>query len=169
MDQSLENKIKLKDKLANFYKFNKSKIHGLILIIIILVCSLIFIKYKNDQKNIIMSEKYINAGIYLASKDKENAKLIYEEIILSKNKFYSILALNAILENNLVSNKDKIFEYFEILENTMKSNEQKNLLMFKKALYLIKNQKIEKGNNLLKDLIDNNTSLKSLAEELIKK
>ena len=37
----------------------------------------------------------------------ENSKEIYEEIILSKNKFYSPLALNTILENNLRRNVKK--------------------------------------------------------------
>ena len=61
------------------------------------------------KKNEIISEKYIQAGLYLSSNEMKNAKKIYEEIIESKNKFYSILALNTILEKNLESNdKEKI-------------------------------------------------------------
>ena len=48
-----------------------------------------------------ISEKYIQAGLYLASKDEKKSKDLYEEVILSNNKFYSILALNTILENLL--------------------------------------------------------------------
>ena len=47
---------------------------------------------------------------------KETAQKIYEEIIISKNKFYSILSLNSIIEQNLIFDRDKILEYFEILE-----------------------------------------------------
>ena len=88
--------------------------------------------------------------------------------MLTKNKFYSILALNTIIEKNLISNKEEILKYFEILEKSNATQEQKNLIKFKKALYLIKELDTKNGNNLLKDLIDNNSSLKSLAEEIIK-
>ncbi len=169
MDQSLENKIKFKDKLINFCRINKFKIYSLILIFTLIAGSLIFIKYKNEKQNIQAAEKYIEAGIYLTSKEKTKAILIYEEIILSRNKFYSILALNTILEKNLISDKEKIFEYFKILEKNIKSEEQRDLLILKKALYLIKEAEVQRGNNLLKELIDKNSSLKTLAEELIKK
>jgi hypothetical protein len=168
MDQSLDNKIKFKDRLLNFYKINKVKIFIFILILILLLISLIFIKYKKERENILVSEKYIQAGIYLAANEINNAKETYIEILLSKNNFYSILALNTIIEKNLISNKDEILKYFEILEKLNVTKEQKNLIKFKKALYLIKESDTKNGNNLLKDLIDNNSSLKSIAEEIIK-
>jgi hypothetical protein len=168
MDQSLDNKIKFKDRLLNFYKINKVKIFIFILILILLFISLIFIKYKKERDNILVSEKYIQAGIYLAANEINNAKETYIEILLSKNNFYSILALNTIIEKNLISNKDEILKYFEILEKLNVTKEQKNLIKFKKALYLIKESDTKNGNNLLKDLIDNNSSLKSIAEEIIK-
>ena len=68
----------------------------------------------------------------------------------------------------MISNKDEIIKYFEILEKSNATKEQKNLIKFKKALYLIKESDTKNGNNLLKDLIDNNSSLKSIAEEIIK-
>ena len=46
---------------------------------------------------------------------KKKLKNIYEEIILSKNKFYSLLALNTILEKNLINDKKKYLDYFEII------------------------------------------------------
>ena len=168
MDQSIDNKIKFKDRLLNFYKINKVKIFIFILILILLLISLIFIKYKKERENILVSEKYIQAGIYLSANAKNNAKETYIEILLTKNKFYSILALNTIIEKNLISNKDEILKYFEILEKSNATQEQKNLIKFKKALYLIKELDAKNGNNLLKDLIDNNSSLKSIAEEIIK-
>ena len=93
--------------------------------------------------------------------------MLYEEIIFSKNKFYSILSLNTILEKNLISDKKKILEYFEILEGVSLSQENKDLITFKKALYLLKSSDIQNGKNLLKSLIDKNSSLKTIANELI--
>ena len=68
------------------------------------------------KKNNLIAEKYVQAGLYLASGKDEKAKNIFEEIINSKNKFYSILAVNLIVEKNLVKEKEKIIEYFQKLE-----------------------------------------------------
>ena len=94
-------------------------------------------------------------------------KKIYEEIILSKNNFYSILALNSIIENDLISNKNKILEYFNLLEKNVPSKDQEDLLSFKKALFLIKEMDVKEGNKLLKRLIEDNSNLQNIAKELI--
>ena len=83
------------------------------------------------MKNILISERYIEAGLYLASNNQENAKKIYEEIILSKNTFYSVLALNTIIEKDLIKNKERILEYFNV-EKSVSSKDQKDLIILKK-------------------------------------
>ena len=115
-----------------------------------------------------IGEKYIKAGLYLSSNKKENAKEIYEEIILSKNKFYSILALNTIIEKDLITNKEKILKYFNIIEKSTSTKDQKDLIALKKAIYLIKELEIKEGNDLLNKLISDNSILKPIAEELVK-
>ena len=50
-------------------------------------------KIYQERENILISEKFIQANIYLSSENKKKSLEIYEEIIKSKNKFYSILAL----------------------------------------------------------------------------
>ena len=122
----------------------------------------------NIEKKLFNCRKYIQAGIYL-SLDEKIIQRLYEEIILSKNKFYSILALNGIIENNLENNQDIILEYFASIENLNHVQENLDLLKFKKALFLLKNSQNKKGNELLQDLIDNNSNLKSLASEIINK
>ena len=53
-----------------------------------------------------MIKKYLNfrtvhkAGLLLAEQKNYEANEIFGNIIMSKNKFYSILALNAIIEKN---------------------------------------------------------------------
>ena len=167
MDQSAENNKEFKDKIFNFYILNKLKIFFTILIIILAIFTFFFIKYSNEKKNIIIAEKYIEAGLYLASSDMNKAKAIYEEIILSKNNFYSILSLNTIIEKNLVSDKNKIIDYFKTLEKSITSKEQKDLIKLKKALFLFKESEIEAGNSLLKELIEENSNLKKIAQDLI--
>ena len=166
MEQNVDKKIDFKSKVISFYSSNKVFVYSFICIIfLILIFSTFLINNKNEQNKII-AEKYIEAGIYLASDKKEKSINIFEEIILSNNKFYSVLALNTILEKNLVSDKDKILEYFKLVEKNV-NKEQKDLVVFKKALYLMKTNDVEKGNTLLKTLIDNDSLLKSLAEEVV--
>ena len=167
MDQSSENNKEFKDKIWNFYSLNKLKIFFTILIIILAIFTFFFMKYSNEKKNIIIAEKYIEAGLYLASSDMSKAKAIYEEIILSENNFYSILSLNTIIEKNLVSDKNKIIDYFKTLEKSITSKDQKDLIKLKKALFLFKESEIEAGNSLLKELIEENSNLKKIAQDLI--
>ena len=169
MEQNENNKIELKDKLISFYNTNKVKIYTFIGILIIIVISLAFIKISNEKRNILIGNKYIKAGLYLTSGKKDQSKNLYEEIIFSKNKFYSILALNKLLENNLISDKNKILNYFQIVEKINISQEQHDLIVFKKALYLLKISNNKNGNELLENLIKNNSKLNSLAKEILNK
>ena len=79
------------------------------------------------KQNSIVAEKYVQAGISLTLENKEAAKLILEEIIISENNFYSILALNTLIEKNLVTDNAKILKFFEILENSISTKEKKIL------------------------------------------
>jgi len=166
MEQNIDNNKVLKERINLFYNRNKLLLYTTICILVLVVIASVFLTINIKKKNNLIAEKYIEAGLYLASNKKEMSKNVYEEIILSKNKFYSILALNMILEKNLVSDKNKILDYFQLVEESNKSNEYKDLIIFKKALYLIKNGSRQKGNLLLKNLIENESKFKPLAEEI---
>ena len=167
MNPELEIKKSFKEKFLYFYLENKKKIIFLVFLLLIFLISLFFFNYNNNKNNLLISEKYTQAGIYLSEEKKFKSKEIYEEIIFSKNKFYSTLALNTIIERNLERDKNKILNYFEVVENLNQTQDQKDLLTFKKALFLLKNQKIQEGNELLKELKGSNSRFKSLAEELL--
>lgn len=169
MDQNLNKEIELKDRLLQIFKNNKLKIFFTLIILIFSLFAYFLVEINSNKKNKLISEKYVRAGLYLASGDEINSKKILEEIILSKNNFYSILALNTIIEKNLISDKKKILDYFSIIENSNLTNEAEDIIILKKALYLIKETDIQKGKNLLEGLIDKNSHLKSIAEELLKK
>ena len=168
MDQNTETKLDFKDNVINFYNSNKLKLILLILVALTFITVFLFIDYNKKKKNIIISEKYTQANIYLSSNNNDKAKEIFENIILSKNKFYSILALNTIIEKDLINDKNKIFKYFNILENSISDEKNKDLIILKKALFLIKISDPEKGNQLLNILINKNSTLKSIAEEFLK-
>ena len=97
----------------------------------------------------------------------KEAKENYLDIILSNNDFYAISALNIVLEKDLVKDKDKILEYFKKLENADLSEELNDLLIFKKALYLLKLEDNDLAKKLLTGLIDKNSKFKKVAQELV--
>jgi hypothetical protein len=168
MEQNLNNKKKLKDKLILFFLNNKLKTYIFISLLTIAIAFVFILEINKKNNNNIMAEKFIEAELYLTSDKKKSIK-IYKEIILSKNKFYSVLALNTILDKNLITDENEILNFFKVLEDKNKSNEQKDLLNFKKGLYLIKISKVQEGNKLLKNLVMQNSRLKPLAEEIIAK
>ena len=169
MDQNLERKQELKNKIINFYNLNKVKVFFFIIIFLMGVISTIFFKINSERKNILISEKYIQAGLYLSSNNDKKAKILFEEIIQSNNKFYSILAFNTILEKNLISDKKQILKYFSVLEKSVNTLDNKDLIAFKKALYSIKFFDNKTGEDLFRDLINKDSILKPLAQEVLEK
>ena len=167
MDQNLDHKSNLKDRFSSL--FLKHKIKIIFIIIIVIICSVIFLFFKENERkeNIKLSEKYIKADLLLSNKKKEEAVKLFEEIISGKNQFYSILALNIILEKNLIEDNEKIIEYFEKIQSQKISTQHKDLILFKKALFLIKTSNSDTGKKLLQKLIENNSELKTLAELII--
>ena len=169
MELNVDKKIEFKDKLNSYYLENKLKIYIVIIIVIFSIISVNLFNINKEKKNELIAEKYIQAGLLLSSKNQEKSKKIYEEIILSENNFYSILSLNAILEENLITDKNKILEYFSIVEKLTKSNDQLDLIFFKKALFLIEKKEITEGKAILEKIISQESKYKFLAEEVLKK
>ena len=167
MEQNFEIKTDIKNKLRDFFNENRLKIFTLISIVILISVLIAYFQYSNINKNKLIAEKYIQAGLYLSSNKTEKAKKLYIDIILEKNDFYSVLALNTLIEKNLISDKVRILEFFQTLEKLSLTKNRSDLLIFKKSLYLLKNSEKQAGIKLLKKLVDNNSSLKPIAEELL--
>lgn len=169
MEYNTDNQIELKDRILSFYKENKLKIKIITLSLIILVISIFLIEINKSKKNEQISEKYISAGVLYLENKRAQAKETYEEILMSKNSFYTMLALSEILEKNLEEDKAKLIKYFDKVEKLQKTKEQKNILIIKKALFLSNNSQEDEANKLLQELIDSNSELKDLAEEILSK
>ena len=169
MDKNLEKKIELKDKLILFYKKNLKKIIIFFVTLLLLIATSIFLNEKRKEKNTSISDKFIKAGLHLSTGENKKAKELYNQIILEKNKFYSLLALNTILDEKLEKDKKKILEYFLIIEKLDISETSSDLIKFKKALFLIENNNQNDGNEILNNLIKKDSNLKSIAEEIIDK
>ena len=167
MEQNLEDKVEFREKVKYFFNKNKKKIILFVIIVFSFLCALFFIDYNKKKANNLISEKYIKAGLLLASDQKEESKEIFKEIIFSKNKFYSVLALNTIIEKDLEKNQTKVIEYFDIVENINKSKEQNDLILFKKALYLLKISKENEAKKILEMLLNSNTGFEILIRDLL--
>ena len=169
MEENIEKKQELKSRLIHFFDKNKFRFFILISLIVIIIFALSLFQINVKKKNSLIAEKYIQAGIYLANKKNADATLIFEEIIESKNKFYSILSLNTILEKKLLTDKKKILLLFKKIEKIKTTQEQRDLIKFKKALFLINNSEFEEGKKLLQEIAGSKSALKFLAEEIISK
>ena len=151
-------KIKEKKKLLTF----------LLIFLILLIAGIIYLNYLKADQNNKISEKYITAGLYLSAKDKDKSKAIFKEIVLKKHRFYSLLALNKIIENKLINNNDELIDLFKIVEEIKLEKNQRDLIKLKKALFLLKISKFEDGKKLLNEIISENSKWKELALEISK-
>ena len=68
----------------------------------------------------------------------------------------------------MIEDKKEIINIFDKLENQKLSNEQLDLILFKKGLYLLKNND-KSGKEIINSLIKKNSKIKNLAEEVISK
>ena len=132
-----------------FIKFKK---HLIITIGIIILMVFGYFIYGDIQKKnkINLANKYNKVTIEYYSGDKKNIKKKLIEIINEKDKTYSPLSLYFLLENEIITENNKINELFDILINETKlEKEIKNLVIYKKGLF---NSEFETENNLIKIL-----------------
>ena len=85
MDENLDKKTNNTYNLIYIYNKHKIKIYFLIALILSVTLSSIFYNIYQENKNNLVSEKYIEAGLYLAKDDKIKSKELFEEIIYEKN------------------------------------------------------------------------------------
>ena len=168
MENEIIDKKDFSEKISIFFKEKQRVILITFVTIIGIILAFLTLNYYQNMENEEISEKFIKAGIHLSSEEKNKSKNILIEIVNSENKFYSILALNTIIENDLEERSNEILKLFEIVENLKIDKEQLNLIKLKKALYLIKISKNEEGNTLLNEIISENSIWKDAALEISK-
>ena len=117
MENETVDKKDFAEKISIFFKEKRGSILIVFVIIIGFILASISLNYYQNMKNEEISEKFIKAGIHLSSEEKNKSKNILIEIVNSENKFYSILALNTIIENDLEERSNEILKLFEIVEN----------------------------------------------------
>ena len=168
MNENLEKKIDFKQSLISFYRKNKFKLIFFFIIVLLAIVGIFLMNVSKEKKNLLISEKYIKAGVYLSLNDNDQSLKIFREIIMSKNNFYSPLSLYTIIEKNLETNPNEILKYFDIIENLNIEEEQKELILLKKALYLINIDKKKEAISILQKLTKTQSNYKELANEILK-
>ena len=125
-----------KSKLTDFYLKNKKIIYLSIISLIIILISTIFYLNHKEKKIASLSSNYVRAKIILKNGDKDTAKNILNEIVLSNNPTYSALSFFLMLNENLIEDKNKISNLFDhLLKNNKYEKEIKDLIIFKKFLF----------------------------------
>ena len=138
MDQEIEiiNTATRKEKIKNFLINNKKSIITVIIILLLMLFSFFFYKDYQKRNSQDLADKYNIAIIQYESGDKSKILDIMKNLIEQKDKTYSPLAFYYLLDNDLITSKEEINKYFDILINETKiDNENKNLITFKKGLF----------------------------------
>ena len=157
-------------KFLSFIKSNSKIFTYTISTFFIVMAALLWMSYDSNKEKKIISEDFIKAKIFLEKQNKDKATLILKNIIEKKDTIYSSLSLFLLIDQNLVEDKQLILEYFDnIISDGDYSEEDKNLLKLKKAIYI---SDIEDEQEMLKllnpvinsDSVWKNQSLKFLGD-----
>ena len=163
-DISIINSNTRNEKIKNFFQKNKNLLISLsIVLIVILIIGYGYDRYKTNQKNEI-SNQFNTTTLKYSENTKDNTVNSLLEIINKKDPTYSPLSLYFIIDNRLISDRDKINSLFDILiKKTSLDLEMKNLVILKKALfnadYIQENDLL----NILNPLINSKSVWKSHA------
>ena len=123
------------EKIKNFFFENKKKVAAILLLLIFGLISYFGFQEINKRNKIKIANDF---NKLLIEHTNENDEKIIDEminIIYKKDKTYSPLALYYLIDKNLINEKKKLNELFDILiDDTNLEKEIKNLLIYKKAL-----------------------------------
>ena len=149
MDQEIEiiSSETRKEKIKNFFVNKKKTIIALIIFLILILFGFFFYQEYEEGHREWLANKYNATIIEYETGDQSKVLNSMKEIIEDKDKTYSPLAFYYLLDNDLISSKEEINKYFDILINEIGlDKENKNLTIFKKGLF---NSEFANENELL--------------------
>ena len=163
-DISIINSNSRNEKVRSYFLKNKNKIISIILaLVIILISGYSFDKYKTNQKKEI-SNKFNTTTLKYSENTRDETVKKLLEIVNKKDPTYSSLSLYFIIDNELISDENKINNLFDVLiEKTSLDKEIKNLVIYKKALFNADNAQESELLNTLNPLINSKSVWKSHA------
>ena len=134
------------EKIKNFFTNNYKKFIGSLVSILLLLFSYFGYQEHEKKTKLEIAETYnqITLNDISAKNTNEIEQLV--KIIKKKDPIYSALSLYFIIENDLMNDQKKINNFFDLVINSQKEKEIKNLIIYKKAMY---NAEIISENELL--------------------
>jgi predicted negative regulator of RcsB-dependent stress response len=125
-----------KSKFKVFYDSYKTIIYSFFAILITFFVAFNFYLDSKEKKQVLLSENYLQAKLYLDKDKKTDAVNLLRNVIFANDPTYSTLSLFTIVNQNLIADHIEISNLFNhVLENNKFSKELKNLLIYKKALF----------------------------------
>ena len=123
------------EKIKNFFSNNYKKLISSLIFILLVLFS--YFGYQEYKKNTKLKITEIYNQITLKEITIENTNDIEQlvKIIKEKDPIYSALSLYYIIENNLVRDQKEINNFFDLVIESQKEEEIKNLIIYKKAIY----------------------------------
>ena len=123
------------EKLKNFFVSKRKQIITLFIILILILISFFAYQEFKSRNKIKLANKF-NKIVTSFENGQKNVNDELIDIINVKDKTYSPLAFFFLLDNDLISSKDEINSYFDILINNIPlEKEIKNLTIYKKGLF----------------------------------
>jgi len=137
-------------KVKNFFVKNTKKLIIVFSVIILIIFGYFIYEDFQKKNKIKLANRYNLATIKFVSEDKNKVKNELIAIVNEKDRTYSPLALYFLIDNNIITENNKINELFDVLINeTELEKEIKNLIIYKKALF---NSDFASENNLIQIL-----------------
>ena len=138
------------EKVINFFINNKKKLLIFASTSILVIFGYLINDNFKKHNQIEIANKYNSAIMDFISGDKSEIKNELVYIINKKNRTYSPLSLYFLIDNNIITENEKINELFDVVINEIKlEKEIKNLIIYKKALF---NSNFESENNIMQIL-----------------
>ena len=163
-DISIINTNTRNEKIKNFLIQKKNKIISIFIVIIILLISYFAFEEYQDRKKIKISDAFNAITINYSKSNREKTAKDLIQLVNEKNSTYSPLSLYFIIDNELISDSEKINNLFDIIiDQTSLDKEIKNLNIYKKALYNADSSNENELLNILNPLINSDSVWKSHA------
>ena len=163
-DISIINTNTRNEKIKNFLIQKKNKIISIFIVIIILLISYFAFGEYQDRKKIKISDAFNAITINYSKSNSEKTAKDLIQLVNEKNSTYSPLSLYFIIDNELISDSEKINSLFDIIiDQTSLDKEIKNLNIYKKALFNADSSNENELLNILNPLINSDSVWKSHA------
>ena len=123
------------EKIKNFFSNNFKKLVGSLVSILLLLFSYFGYQEYDKKEKLEIAETYNQITLKEITIQNSNDIEQLVKIIKEKDPIYSVLSLYFIIENNLVNDQKEINNFFDLVINSQKEKEIKNLIIYKKAMY----------------------------------